>query len=179
MINYTPATPEQWLALMKTLIDKADKNLDGPPARRINAEVEALIAVTMFLRDMGMFDEFLQPLTSLAYRTLDLVHKELHGNGPGPKRRPVIERLRLASSAAAVTDLVARNHSVGAATSKVSRAVGIDAKRLRNLRDNIGKGHADGLIKFLYDDRVAEFARLSSEADLMRELAEVRAWKSG
>jgi hypothetical protein len=142
------------------------------------ARQAALEAALKYLGTLGVPQELQTPLIDSVMHTLDeAILGEWRKKGArGPKPRPVRRRARWAQSAAAVTALVSRKHTVTVAISKVSKTTGIDAKRLRNLRDNISRGHVDGFIKSHYEGCVAKYAGMT-EPEVMKHLdGTVRSW---
>jgi hypothetical protein len=126
---------------------------------------ECLMTVMDGLQALGIRPDVLGPLWEIAGGRIDALEaSERASKGIGGNVRPINETLALAYGAATVTALKEHGHSMGDALRRTADAMGIDQKRIRNYRQNVG-GRALGseLARKTYDDYLAELRSLSAD----------------
>jgi hypothetical protein len=130
--------------------------------QEISLQLDALIAAIDELRKAGAPDEKIYPLYEIITDLCDTHDPEKR------RRRPHGERYNLGVAAAAVTAL-RRGGGVDRAIAEVAKLRGLSCKELREARDRLHRGQADGTSAHAYKQWLKLFQTETKE-DIVRQL---------
>jgi hypothetical protein len=126
----------------------------------------AMMAVIRFLGAINVSAPLIKPLYDIGVAALNETTGARHRGKPGAKPKTDFESFVMVWAAASVTALKERGKCIDDTLRTVGRAGNIEAKRLRNFRDNLNRGLGNPTTLYSYDMVLDLFRSASPDEDL-------------